>query len=376
LVLADSGFTQVVQAYQQAASDALGLLAQRMGTAHLATLPPAELLRPNPNRRRFAGLLAQGLGRQWHKALGKARSGAKPQPRVPAARPHVHASTVRALLSRPEVQSALAEHLAPHLEAVASSVANLTLLGSLPFSHLVPDPRMLPAESIRFFYVDTGWLDALAAGALSLAVQGSADAAVQAAMRPALDTAVARHRAKRMRERNRGKAAAAVSEDPAAPLSGFLIRSALVSGWPGLSIMASQGGQPLPVAYRACPSPNVLLCLFQGVPDTVQLAEPYQGLQFGVADNGVAVRDVANSSTLGQQTSSTVPASGGFAAFQSTYCRDGVSVVSVQALAQALAAAVQAQFPSFDPSTFGAGDFALQLVLAPEMQTFPYPAPS
>ena len=50
-----------------------------------------------------------------------------------------------------------------------------SLLRPVPFSHLVPDLRMLPTELIRFFYVDQGWIDAAVAGALSLAVHGSAE---------------------------------------------------------------------------------------------------------------------------------------------------------------------------------------------------------
>src|SRR6185436_20576394 len=44
----------------------------------------------------------------------------------------------------------------------------LRLLHGVPFSYLVPDAALLPIESIRFFYIDRAWTDALVQGALSV----------------------------------------------------------------------------------------------------------------------------------------------------------------------------------------------------------------
>ena len=46
-------------------------------------------------------------------------------------------------------------------------LARLRLLEGVPFSYLVADSALLPPESIRFFYLDRGWTDALVEGALS-----------------------------------------------------------------------------------------------------------------------------------------------------------------------------------------------------------------
>jgi hypothetical protein len=43
------------------------------------------------------------------------------------------------------------------------------LLGGIPPHYLLPEPSFLPAESIRFFYIDDFWLDCLLDGALSVA---------------------------------------------------------------------------------------------------------------------------------------------------------------------------------------------------------------
>ena len=49
---------------------------------------------------------------------------------------------------------------------------SLRCLRGVPLGYLVPDTRMLPEESLRFFAVDANWLDALCDGALSLRSSG------------------------------------------------------------------------------------------------------------------------------------------------------------------------------------------------------------
>jgi hypothetical protein len=231
----------------------------------------------------------------------------------------------------------------------------------LPFSHMVPDARMLPQESIRFFYVDQGWLDALTAGAMSIGVQSSADAAIQSALKGPLSAAVARKRAARSPRRGPG---AGADEGSTTPMTGVLIRSQIVSGWPSLVVSASQGGASLVCARRATLAPDVLLCLFDGIPDAVTIAEPYQGLRFGVEDDGIALRNVSDAGSIGDQIpDELVPPSGGYAAFLDDYTAT-TGVVHITSLASALAEALGV-------SAFGSGDFAIQLVFAPELQAFP-----
>ena len=44
----------------------------------------------------------------------------------------------------------------------------------VPFGDLVADAELLPAESIRFFYLDRAWTDALVQGVLSVGKIGRA----------------------------------------------------------------------------------------------------------------------------------------------------------------------------------------------------------
>ena len=91
--------------------------------------------------------------------------------------------------------------------------------------------------------------------------------------------------------------------DVTAPLSGLLLRSGLVAGWPSLVVSASQGGTPLEVLRLEALSANTLIALFLGVPDTVRIQEPQQGLQFGIEDDGT-IELRALSGDVGARTSS------------------------------------------------------------------------
>src|ERR1022692_3236238 len=69
----------------------------------------------------------------------------------------------------------------PYME---SFLAHLRLLVGVPFDYLVPDARLLPDESIRFFYLDRSWTDRLADGAIAIGKIGSRDQAHHQAQAP------------------------------------------------------------------------------------------------------------------------------------------------------------------------------------------------
>lgn len=289
LALADSAFARSINGYRQSARAALGRLSQRMALGRQADLAP------KPTRAYFSSRMGAGLGRTWTDVLASVRDGDRPA-RPASHRPRRRAPHPRDVLALPEAAQALTTDLQEEIDAIAGWLANLTLLRPVPFSHLVPDPRMLPAESIRFFYVDQGWIDAAVAGALSLAVHGSADLALLSSCRPQLDAAVARHRTR-----------LSMGAAGGTGVTGVLIRSQLVAGWPALVVAPNLGGAPLPVIRDDCPSPAVRLTLFQGVPDTVRLSEPYQGLRFGVEDDGIYPRCLTLPAAAGAQISNATP---------------------------------------------------------------------
>jgi hypothetical protein len=98
-------------------------------------------------------------------------------------------------------------------EAVISWFENLTLLEGVPFHYLVPDERMLPAESIRFFQIDPIWMECLVDGAFSIGRVLQSD-----------------HDQDQSHKENY------LGDLLPEQASGFLIRSDVVAGWPGLQV--------------------------------------------------------------------------------------------------------------------------------------------
>jgi hypothetical protein len=96
---------------------------------------------------------------------------------------------------------------------------------------------------------------------------------------------------------------------PPMPAAGMLLRSELVSGWPGLQIIGTAAGATVSALRIDRLSPNVLIVLWDAVPDTVTLSQPQQGLAFGVENELIALRSLATAN-LGQQTGSFFPTSG------------------------------------------------------------------
>jgi hypothetical protein len=86
-----------------------------------------------------------------------------------------------------------------------------------------------------------------------------------------------------LRARRRGPAAG-LPALPQLPAAGLLLRSALVSGWPGLTVNAAAQGEPVSLMRLDRLAPDVLLALWGDVPDTVAISQPEQGIVFGVED--------------------------------------------------------------------------------------------
>jgi hypothetical protein len=183
-------------------------------------------------------------------------------------------------------------------------LARLRLLEAVPFSHLVADAALLPPESIRFFHLDRGWTDALVEGALSVGTATTSDRAVLDAVYPVIRPEV--DEAERLVRLVGWEPGKSVPSGDAGPITGFLLRSRMVSGWPALSVRAYAidnlrpgSGRPrkdddevdeadretyqkLTLLRFERLAPAVLLVLFDGLPRVIHIEEPRAGIQFGV----------------------------------------------------------------------------------------------
>ena len=172
-------------------------------------------------------------------------------------------------------------------ETVADFVATLHHLIGVPFKYLVPNNTMLPPESIRFFFVDQNWVDALIDGALSLGRIGDIDLIHDQALEPVIAQraeAIALNR-RRVRLKQPTKTLA-VEDTPV--YGGFLLRSAVVSGWPGLEVQAFKSAEASGVTTKCSGdgvelvrmerlANDVLLCLFAEQFGCVNIHEPTKG---------------------------------------------------------------------------------------------------
>jgi hypothetical protein len=204
---------------------------------------------------------------------------------------------LRALLARPAVKAALTGGLDdnPDAVAVAARLGQLSLLEGIPFDHLVPDARMLPPESARFCYLDQGWISAMIDGALAIGQGTTEDSSLQHVLTEQL-VAMAAQSALAARATVLGLP---VPPAPAGPTAAILIRSALVTGWPGVVVRGVLAGADVPLLRLDAVRPDVLVGVFAGVPDTAAIEEPHESLAFGVTLTGkiwkIVTRTVAGS---------------------------------------------------------------------------------
>ena len=164
-------------------------------------------------------------------------------------------------------------------------------LEQVPFHYLVPEEDMLPVESIRFFHIDPTWVRCLKDGACSIGRTTSADIAL---------------------DKMDDLAAEAVPV-----MSGFLLRSDLVSGYPGLQILGYAGrfgdadnpdeDTALPVARMERISDQVLLCIFKGDVNTVDFFQKPDVLHFGLDSDGVNYSKQLRKATGANVPDSTPP---------------------------------------------------------------------
>jgi hypothetical protein len=282
LALADAAFSAALMKWRQAARQAAGRLLRghgRVGSAVTGArlaydgLEPVALLDERPALTRFEHLLARGIADQ-----DRMKPRPRRQPPTVKVKP---AAALRTHLADGAVRAALKAALAESTDPVLDWLDRLALLYPLPFDHVIPHADLLPNESLRFCYLDRGWQQALLYGALSIGVATSLDADLTALLHEALDLT-------------------------SAPVTGFVVRSAVVAEWPSLRVHVygtkpSGGTGELDFIRADILGADVAMILVAGILDKVVLAEPPQALHFGFdrledgtrSTTGITLRDLS-----------------------------------------------------------------------------------
>ncbi|MFE7539254.1 hypothetical protein [Streptomyces platensis] len=260
LALSDPDYSEeMTRARRELANAAVTMMAQAADPA-LAAAEMGDL-----NGRTLRELAAPGFATRLLEALARPLA-PRAQTVAPARRLRLSQAAARAALAAPSRAAALEAVAERHARTLPACLDELSLLRRVPFTYLVPHPEMLPTESIRFFRVDSHWIDALLAGARAVGVHTSLDAVADTALTAGIDRL-------RLRAGSSGRQA------------GLLIRSALVEAWPVFDIIATAQGDSVGELRRDHLAPDTLLVLWDALPDEVVIREPGQGIHFGIDGN-------------------------------------------------------------------------------------------
>jgi hypothetical protein len=382
--LADAAFGPRLLDLRKKAHQLTDALHYRLQSEHFSATQIDQLDATTTVQDTFLALLTPQLVAD----IGNPAGGPASRPAAPAAPSATDpVADAKSFLAEPAVQAQLHQLLADDLAPLAEWLGALLLLYPVPFDTLVPDARMLPAESLRFFYLDDNWLGAAFDGALSLGVDSTRQTAFNEAFFNRTSDGLVYEAARRatavLRDKQQGRATDA-SPVPPSVVSGFLLRSALVSGWPNLVVRVRpqpatstqpEGPSPLKLLRIDHLAPDVLLCLFDGVPDNVELSEPPESLGFGVDSEGhVVLRTVAdaNPNLIGQQVDTLAIRD---LTGQATLCMRSptsrvLNIAHGDGLVQQLSKALSAKSAALPPNSLSPSAFALQLFKSAEAVVF------
>lgn len=177
-----------------------------------------------------------------------------------------------------EQKEALLPQLAGELDALSEWLGRLNLLYQIPLHFLLPHRALLPKESIRFFYVDENWLDALVDGAISIGV----DCSRQKALNHLIYQMLIEKTREKMQAYRANLYGYACGERTGT-MSGFILHSSAAYHWPTMSVQGKgRDGQDLPVLRMQLLSKVHLLVLFDGVVEEVVCEEPQETFQMKV----------------------------------------------------------------------------------------------
>ncbi|MFE3859935.1 hypothetical protein ACFXPT_05815 [Streptomyces goshikiensis] len=351
LALADAEFRSALLEFRSAARAAARRLASHPElTARATTALTGRQLTAPLAFEAFDRLLVDGDARSGGARLVQALDQAGPQlrdgRRRTAARSRRTIGDARTVLAQPGVADLLAQAAPDPFAKVTAWLDALRRLELLSLSHLVPDPSALPAESIRFAYIDAEWVRAAVDGALSVGVGHTLDADLN-------------------------KLAIGGGQ---VPKCAVLINSSLVPNWPNAIFTGYQGSDAVEPVRDAVFGTEIRLLLYPEVIDRFELAEPPRGLCFGLSDIGTIELRQITGDRIGHPMGEFPPPPPADDSRFRRFLRPGDrDVLNVDGTGDALVPALSTAHGLTGGRRISSAQFALQMIDAPQAQTFSRP---
>ena len=270
------------------------------------------------------------------------------------------------------------EHTTPPT-TVTQWLEKLTVLSGVPLDYLVPDERMLPLESLRFFQLDPKWIYSLIEGAYSVGRVTTSELVHDQVVAQNLYKQVAPDLYNHLVRKSK---AALGNEPESFNFSGFLLRSAVVSGWPRLRVTAYDSNNrtltpPEGLGSGRRITPDILLYLVEGIIDSVTFQEPSEGIHFGLdkknnqgggetltGSKSLRYANVSQSKKAQTPPGTAIPDKNGNLGVPIEF--RAKQVLKINALAQSMAAKLrEAQANNKDdgqPHSFTPAEFALEMI--------------
>lgn len=192
-------------------------------------------------------------------------------------------------------------------EEVRDFINGLYMLDGVPVGALIADGQLLPPETLKIFYLDTNWIEAMVDGALSIGRNCSSDLMHDRAVLPKLKETGHLHAAT---VRSFEYEKSFENSDNGECRMGFLLRSQLVEGWPGIEISCWRDEQELNIMKLEHITPSILFCIVDGILDKITLTEPVESLYFGFEESdGEFVKRLVSlkEGEIGRDVNASVP---------------------------------------------------------------------
>lgn len=185
---------------------------------------------------------------------------------------------------------------------VTDWLGKLFLLNGVPLNYMIPHENYLAArkdgelvnESLGTFYIDYDWMEALLGGALSIIPEEDTESLLNMLK-------IGKFLPENIEVNKKAAETIPFDEGKAFPapktttnhITGFLLRSELISGWKGIKIFprnAAGEWMKFPLRIERVAG-DIQLCLFAGKVQEVVLIQPPEGIHFGVGQgNGVSFK--------------------------------------------------------------------------------------